>query len=66
VIENREDEAVLEPGYIVSGNEYQYGYYSEGRFAWALIDVKRLPTPIPAKGQLGLWNYPIEEEPIHE
>ncbi|WP_438491685.1 hypothetical protein [Paenibacillus sp. IHBB 3054] len=24
---------------------------------WELADVKRLPEPIPAKGQQGLWNW---------
>ena len=28
-----------------------------GRYAWLLSDVQALPTPIPAKGQLGLWRW---------
>jgi hypothetical protein len=40
----------------VTGNEYVFGDYTPGRFAWELADVKQI-NPIPAKGQLGLWNY---------
>jgi hypothetical protein len=47
-------------------NEFAFGFYDFGRFAWRMADMKRLTVPIPAKGQLSLWNYPIEEEPIHE
>lgn len=37
--------------------EIDFGYYSEGRYAWELTDVRRLLEPIPAKGQLSLWNW---------
>lgn len=42
---------------IISGNEYLFGDYSEGRFAWELDHVELLKEPIPAKGQLGIWEY---------
>ncbi len=42
---------------LIDWNEYVFGDYSPGRFAWELSDVKMLDKPIPAKGQLGLWNY---------
>lgn len=38
-------------------NEFHFGDYSEGRYAWELADVKQLPEPIRAKGQQGLWNW---------
>ncbi|WP_253299501.1 hypothetical protein [Paenibacillus barcinonensis] len=38
-------------------DEYHFGDYSDGRFAWQLDDVVQLQEPIPAKGQLGLWNW---------
>lgn len=41
-------------------NEFIFGDYSHGRFAWELQDVRRI-EPIPAKGQLGLWNYPQKD-----
>lgn len=37
--------------------ERSFGDYTPGRYAWLLSDVQALPTPIPAKGQLGLWNW---------
>ena len=29
-----------------------------GPIGWPLIDVRRLPEPIPCKGRLGLWTLP--------
>lgn len=43
-------------------NEYVFGDYTVGRFAWELVDVKQI-EPIPAKGQLGLWNWEAPECP---
>ena len=44
----------------LSKHEIAFGDYSgQGRFAWILEDVKHLPEPIPAKGQLGLWEYDL-------
>jgi len=42
--------------------EANYGHYANGRYAWALTDVQRLPEPMPAKGQQGLWNWTKEGE----
>jgi len=41
----------------LDSNEYAFGDYTPGRYAWLLSDVQALPTPIPAKGQLGLWRW---------
>lgn len=41
------------------GNEFAFGDYSEGRFAWKLQDVRPLEQPIPAKGRLSFWEYPV-------
>lgn len=41
----------------IDGQEFAFGDFTQGRFAWELLDVKMLDKPIPAKGQLGLWNY---------
>lgn len=41
----------------VSGNEYAFGDYTTGRFVWAMSDIDQFDIPIPAKGQLGIWNY---------
>lgn len=37
--------------------EYICGEYSLGRYAWKLSNIKVLDKPIPAKGNLGIWNY---------
>jgi len=37
--------------------EYSCGHYEEGRYAWILENIKPLKKEIPAKGQLGIWNY---------
>ncbi|KPV50187.1 hypothetical protein SE17_28415 [Kouleothrix aurantiaca] len=41
----------------LDSNEYAFGDYTPGRYAWLLSDVQALSTPIPAKGQLGLWTW---------
>ena len=58
VIGNIDDEqADLENGMTVKGNEYAFGDYSLGRYAWILEDIQALPEPIPAKGMQGLWEW---------
>lgn len=42
----------------VSPIERAMGHYEPGRFMWMLRDVKPLQTPIPYKGQQGLWTIP--------
>lgn len=37
--------------------ETRLGFWKDGYFAWEFENVKPLATPIPAKGQLGLWNW---------
>jgi len=37
-------------------NEYAFGDYTPGRYAWLLADVCALPEPIPCKGALSLWE----------
>lgn len=38
---------------------FKCGDYSIGRYAWILNNVQRI-NPIPAKGQLSIWNYNIK------
>lgn len=40
--------------------ELCFGDYTPGRFAWILEDIEPLEKPIPAKGQLGLWEFDLE------
>lgn len=34
-----------------------FGDYTTGRYAWRLANLRPLPTPIEARGQLGLWDW---------
>ena len=36
--------------------EYAFGFYEVGRYAWQLADIEII-DPIPARGMLGIWNY---------
>lgn len=45
----------------LTDQERAFGDYSDGRFAWLLADVRRLPAPIPARGALGLWDWTPQE-----
>jgi hypothetical protein len=46
----------------LSAHELAFGDYRPGRFGWLLLDVQRLPEPVPCRGGLGLWNVPAEVE----
>ena len=46
---------------MAMGDEFYFGDYSIGRYAWILDDMKMLDKPVPAKGQLGLWGHKFEE-----
>lgn len=38
-------------------NEWYFGDYTPGRYAWKLDNVKLLKKIISIKGKLSLWNY---------
>lgn len=37
--------------------EYHFGDYSSGRFAWRLENPVKFDAPISARGSLGLWEF---------
>lgn len=41
----------------VTPQQWAFGDYSPGRFAWILEDIKPLSEPVPAKGMLSLWEW---------
>jgi hypothetical protein len=43
--------------------ELLFGNFTPGRRGYLLQDVRRLITPVPAKGWPGLWTWEPEEEP---
>ena len=42
-------------------DEWFFGDYSPGRYAWVMRAVRELPVPVPAKGKQGLWR--IDDDP---
>lgn len=50
--ENRENRAL-----VVTGQEYWFGDFALGRYGWELVEVRKLPEPVPAAGKQGLWNW---------
>ncbi len=46
----------------LTDQERAFGDYSPGRFAWLLDNIRALPEPVPAKGQLGLWQLDTPTE----
>lgn len=65
-------EAIEHPGWewvAPSGREFSFplteqerafGDYMILRYAWLLADVQPLPAPVPARGQVGLWEWDNE------
>lgn len=45
------------PRVLVEGKELIFGDYSSGRYAWILDNIELLREPVPAKGQLSLWEF---------
>lgn len=40
-------------------DEWWFGDYSRGRYAWQTINPVQYNPPIPAKGSEGFWNFEI-------
>ncbi len=47
----------------LSAKERRLGDFSRGRWAWRFTDIKRLKRPLPAKGQLSLFNLDLDALP---
>lgn len=43
---------------LISDQEKAFGDYSPGRYAWVLVNLVKLPEPIPMKGERRLWTPP--------
>lgn len=41
---------------VLSPEEQEWGDYSDGRFAFKLINIRPLIEPVQCKGALGLWD----------
>jgi len=40
----------------ISESEVAFGNFAPGRYAWRIVNVKKLDSPIPLRGQLGLFD----------
>jgi hypothetical protein len=45
------------PDVEVTAQEYGFGDYGAGRWAWILADIVPLVKPVPAVGALSLWEW---------
>lgn len=43
--------------WALSDQELAFGNYAPGRYGWLLANIQPLAEPIPARGQLGLWEW---------
>jgi hypothetical protein len=53
------------PGYKLSEQEHDFGFYEHGRWAWILANVRKLESPIPAVGRLKLWDFETDKSKIY-
>jgi hypothetical protein len=44
---------------LIKKQEEAFGDYSDGRYGWLLSNPLLFEHPIPAKGQLNLWNFDL-------
>lgn len=51
------DEAIQELIRKQHFDEYAFGCFSPGRYAWVMEDPVLFDTLIPARGRQGLWNW---------
>jgi hypothetical protein len=57
VIEDSGTYAITDGRLMITDNEYDFGDYTVGRYAWILSNIEVLDKYIPAKGQLSLWEF---------
>ena len=60
MVESKESKyGVKVPGYKLSDQEYDFGFYEPGRYAWILANVRRPKEPIPARGRQRIWKFEL-------
>lgn len=52
----------VKKGFNLNAQELAFGDYSPNRYGWLLVNPVLFKNPIPAKGQLNLWNWEGEIE----
>ncbi len=53
----RIDDAIAELIRAQHPDEYTFGDFTPGRYAWVMEDPVVFDTPVPAGGKQGLWNW---------
>jgi hypothetical protein len=48
----------------VTMQEYSFGNYETGRWAWLFVDLVMFKVPVPCRGMQGLWTVPPEVFPL--
>lgn len=51
-------------GIEIAHRELGFGNFDLFRYAWLLSNVRPISPPIPAKGMLGLWEWPVNPEAL--
>ena len=46
--------------------EWAFGDFHPGRYAWEIIEPEVFATPIPCRGKLSLFDYPFTPEEIRD
>jgi len=55
---------VILPAALVMSDEYYFGDYTAGRYAWEMEGARKLPEPVKATGRQGLWNWEPPESVV--
>lgn len=45
----------------ITHEDYLFGDWTPGRYAWRLENMQKVTKPVPAKGAQGLWNWQAQE-----
>jgi activating signal cointegrator 1 len=56
---------IIVSGYKLSDQEYDFGCYEHGRWAWILANVRKLESPVPAVGKLKLWDFEMDKGKVY-
>ena len=51
------DEAIAELIKVRHPDEYAFGDFTPGRYAWVMEDAELFDKPVPARGKQGLWDF---------
>lgn len=41
----------------ITEEEYEFGWFTPGRYAWRVRNPKPFKVPVPARGKQGIWDW---------